>query len=44
MEDQTAWSEIEGWIEAARVAEVMRTNNLGILGHYYTVCLMFIPT
>jgi L-arabinose isomerase len=35
MEDQTAWSEIEGWIEAARVAEVMRTNNLGILGHYY---------
>jgi L-arabinose isomerase len=35
MEDHTAWSEIEGWIEAARVAEVMRTNNLGILGHYY---------
>ncbi len=35
MEEQTAWSEIEGWIEAARVAEVMRTNNLGILGHYY---------
>jgi L-arabinose isomerase len=35
MEDQTAWSEIEGWIEAASVAEVMRTNNLGILGHYY---------
>ncbi|MHB9013739.1 MAG: arabinose isomerase [Ignavibacteriaceae bacterium] len=35
MEDQTAWSEIEGWISAARVAEVMRTNNLGILGHYY---------
>ncbi len=35
MEDQTAWSEIEDWISAARVAEVMRTNNLGILGHYY---------
>lgn len=35
MEDQKAWKEIEGWIEAAMVAEVMRTNNLGILGHYY---------
>lgn len=35
MEDQTAWSEIEDWISAARVAEVMRKNNLGILGHYY---------
>lgn len=35
MEDQIAWSEIEGWIDAARVAEVMRINNLGILGHYY---------
>ncbi len=36
MEDQTAWSEIEDWIDAARVAEVMRTNSLGILGHYYS--------
>jgi len=35
MKDQKAWKEIEGWIEAAVVAEVMRTNNLGILGHYY---------
>jgi L-arabinose isomerase len=35
MEDITAWSEIEGWIDAARVAEAMRRNNLGILGHYY---------
>ena len=35
MEDQTAWSEIKGWIEAAGVADVMRSNNLGILGHYY---------
>ena len=36
MEDQTAWSEVEGWLEAVRVAEVMRTNNLGIFGHYYS--------
>lgn len=35
MEDPTAWKEIERWIEAARVAEVLRTNNLGVLGHYY---------
>lgn len=36
MDDQSAWSKIEDWIDAARVAEVMRTNNLGILGHYYS--------
>ena len=36
MDDPTAWSDIEGWVEAARVAEVMRTSNLGILGHYYS--------
>ncbi|MFI5124503.1 MAG: arabinose isomerase [Chitinophagales bacterium] len=35
MEDETAWNEITEWIEAARVAEVMRHNRLGILGHYY---------
>jgi len=35
LEDEAAWSEIGEWIEAARVADVMRTNNLGILGHYY---------
>ena len=36
MEDKTAWSEIEDWIDAARVAGVMSNNNLGILGHYYS--------
>ena len=36
MEEKTAWNEIESWVEAARVAEVMRTSNLGILGHYYS--------
>ncbi|MEO6149597.1 MAG: L-fucose/L-arabinose isomerase family protein, partial [Mucilaginibacter sp.] len=35
MDDPEAWTEIEGWIDAARVARVMRNNRLGILGHYY---------
>lgn len=35
LDDKMAWKDIEEWIEAARVAEVMRTNNLGVLGHYY---------
>jgi len=29
------WTEIESWLEAARVAAAMRTNRMGILGHYY---------
>lgn len=36
LEDPIVWNEIEEWIDAAYVVEVMRTNNLGILGHYYT--------
>ncbi len=36
LEDKIAWTEIEEWIEAAHVAEIMRNNNLGILGHYYS--------
>ncbi|MCL5020622.1 MAG: L-fucose/L-arabinose isomerase family protein, partial [Bacteroidetes bacterium] len=35
MEDPAAWKEIKDWVEAARVAEVMQSNNLGVLGHYY---------
>lgn len=35
MEDPAAWNEIKDWVEAARVAEVMQSNNLGVLGHYY---------
>jgi L-arabinose isomerase len=35
MEDQIAWEEIQSWVDAAYVAEIMRTNNLGVLGHYY---------
>ena len=29
------WTEIESWLEAARVAAAMRNNRMGILGHYY---------
>jgi L-arabinose isomerase len=35
LEDPEAWEEIKAWIEAARVAHAMRSNRLGILGHYY---------
>ena len=33
--DPAAWSEISGWIEAARVAHVMEHNRLGVMGNYY---------
>ncbi|MDZ7605632.1 MAG: L-fucose/L-arabinose isomerase family protein [Cyclobacteriaceae bacterium] len=35
LQDEEAWSEIKAWTEAARVAEAMRNNRLGVLGHYY---------
>ncbi len=35
LQDEEAWSEIEAWTEAVRVAAAMRNNRLGILGHYY---------
>lgn len=31
----TAWREIDEWIEAAKVAHVMAHNRLGLMGHYY---------
>lgn len=31
----SAWQEIDDWIEAARVAHVMAHNRLGLMGHYY---------
>jgi len=34
-EDPAAWSEIDDWIDAARVAYVMEHNRLGVMGHYY---------
>ena len=33
--DPECWSEVDDWIEAARVANVMRHNRLGLMGHYY---------
>lgn len=33
--EQAVWNDIQAWIEAASVAAVMRTNRLGLLGHYY---------
>jgi L-arabinose isomerase len=33
--DAIADSEIESWIEAARVASVLAHNRLGLMGHYY---------
>jgi L-arabinose isomerase len=35
LDDASAWQELKEWVEAAHVAEVMATNRLGILGHYY---------
>nr|WP_319509565.1 L-fucose/L-arabinose isomerase family protein [uncultured Draconibacterium sp.] len=33
--EQAVWDEMQAWIEAANVAKTMRTNRLGVLGHYY---------
>ena len=35
LQDEEAWNDIKAWTEAAAVAATMRTNRLGILGHYY---------
>lgn len=40
--EQSVWDEIQDWIEAANVADVMHNNRLGVLGHYYCGCLMCI--
>ena len=29
------WQELDDWIEAARVAQIMAHNRLGLMGHYY---------
>ena len=33
--DPEAWTEIQEWIEAAKVAHIMAHNRLGAMGHYY---------
>ncbi|WP_461083417.1 arabinose isomerase [Spirosoma flavus] len=34
-DDPVAWTEIDEWIEAARVANIMSHNRLGVMGNYY---------
>jgi L-arabinose isomerase len=34
-DDPVCWDEVEAWIDAARVADVMFHNRLGLMGHYY---------
>jgi len=34
-DDPVAWREISEWIEAARVAQAMEHNRLGVMGNYY---------
>jgi L-arabinose isomerase len=33
--EQAVWNDIQGWLDAAKVASVMRNNRLGVLGNYY---------
>lgn len=33
--DSLCWNEIGAWLDAARVANVMSHNRLGLMGHYY---------
>jgi L-arabinose isomerase len=35
MQQQSVWDEIQDWVDAARVRQVMANNRVGILGHYY---------
>ncbi|TWO34571.1 arabinose isomerase [Seonamhaeicola sediminis] len=35
LDEQAVWDDIQDWIDAAKVAAVMRSNRLGVLGHYY---------
>ena len=34
-DDPAAWDEVGAWLDAARVANVMSHNRLGVMGHYY---------
>jgi L-arabinose isomerase len=35
LNDPAAWREVGAWLDAARVANVMFHNRLGVMGHYY---------
>ncbi|MEI8039638.1 MAG: arabinose isomerase [Verrucomicrobiota bacterium] len=34
-DDPICWNEVDAWVEAARVANTMFHNRLGLMGHYY---------
>ena len=34
-ENDPVWAEVDAWIEAARVAQIMEHNRMGVMGHYY---------
>lgn len=34
-DDPLCWNEVDAWLDAARVADVMTHNRLGVMGHYY---------
>jgi L-arabinose isomerase len=34
-DDPKCWDEVDSWVDAARVANVMFHNRLGLMGHYY---------
>ncbi len=35
LDDEDAWTEIQDWVDATKVATAMRQNRVGVLGHYY---------
>ncbi len=35
LQEEAAWREIQDWVEAAKVVAGMRSNRVGVLGHYY---------
>lgn len=34
-DDQECWHEVSEWVEAAKVANVLAHNRMGVMGHYY---------
>lgn len=35
LDDEAVWSEIEDWLDALKVASILRDTRVGLLGHYY---------
>jgi len=35
LDDNSTWSEIDDWLEAIKVASMLRDTRVGLLGHYY---------